>query len=290
MRKLLEITIRFLLSCLGIILAGGLPALLKGMNEGGLDWSGYLQSLKEIIKGIFHPWTLTYFYRGFEKPLFPNLLDLIGYSFVVLFGSFLLAAIVALLLTTFIVRLRYSVKKVIKFLFFILESIPDLFVIAIVQLLIVIVYQRTGILLADVAALGPQKIYLLPIVCLSILPSIQLFRLSIIIFEDEMEKDYVLLARSIGSSQYSIILFHVFRNAIISVFFQSKTTIWFMLSNLFILEMLFNMEGIMTFLQENLNPQVFTISLIAFFLPIYIFYSIGEWILEKKVNGGETIS
>ena len=111
-----------------------------------------------------------------------------------------------------------------------------------------------------------------------------------IIFEDELDKEYVLLATSIGIKKSGILVFHVFRNAIIHVFFQSKSTVWFMLSNLFVLEVLFNMSGIMTFLLQNLNPQIFTISLIVFFLPIFLFYSLGEWILEKKVTGGETIS
>jgi peptide/nickel transport system permease protein len=275
---------------MGIILAGGLPGLLGNLNQGKLNWKGYSEAIKEIIQGILHPKHLTYYYLGIERPLFPNLFDLIGYSLTILFSAFLLAAAAALFLTFFIVKLRYRLRRSIKFIFYILESIPDLFIIALGELFVILIYQKTGVLLAGLAAIGTQKVYLFPIVCLSILPAIQLFRLCMIIFEDELEKEYVLLAKSIGIKKSDILVFHVFRNAIINIFFQSKATVWFMLSNLFILEVLFNMSGMMTFLYQNLNPQIFTISLIVFFLPIFLFYSFGEWILEKKVTGGEAIS
>ncbi|MED1202853.1 ABC transporter permease subunit [Heyndrickxia acidicola] len=288
MRKLFELITRFILSCIGIILTGGLPGLLGDLNQGGLNWKGYAEALYEIFHGILHPKHLIYFYMGFEKPLFPNLFGLIGYSLTILVSAFFLAAAAALLLTFFIVKLRHRLKRFIKFIFYILESIPDLFIIALGELFVIFIYQKTGVLLAGLAEIGPQKVYLFPIICLSILPAIQLFRLCMIIFEDELDKEYVLLAASIGIKKSGIFVFHVFRNAIVHVFFQSKSTVWFMLSNLFVLEVLFNMSGIMTFLLQNLNPQIFTISLIVFFLPIFLFYSLGEWILEKKVTGGET--
>jgi peptide/nickel transport system permease protein len=188
------------------------------------------------------------------------------------------------------VMLPHRLRRGVKFIFFTLESIPDLFIIALSQLFVIFILQKTGFLIADIAAIDQEQIYMLPIFCLSILPTIQLYRISMIILEDEMGKDYVLLARSIGLRKFPIILLYVLRNAMISLFFQSKKTIWFMLSNLFVLEYLFNMQGITVFMSENMEPKIFTLSLLAFFLPIFILYTLGEWLLQKKVTGGESIA
>ncbi|TWT03741.1 peptide ABC transporter permease [Planomicrobium sp. CPCC 101079] len=100
---------------------------------------------------------------------------------------------------------------------------------------------------------------------------------------------YVELARSLGFSKTFIILVHMFRNAVISVFFQSKKTVWFMLSNLFVLELMFNLPGIMLFLRDNMMPQIFILTIFSFFLPIFFLYSIGEWFFLRRLRGKEVL-
>ncbi|WP_433745574.1 ABC transporter permease subunit [Falsibacillus pallidus] len=290
MKKVLDIAIQFLLSCAGIILVGALPPFIAGLQQNHIDGSLYWQSLKDILYYIVHLNELTYMFVDTERPLFPYMLDPVFYSLTVLLGAFLLAIAASLAMTMLVTMLPHKLRRAVKLIFYIFESIPDLLIIYGAQLLVIFVFEKTGLLLMDIAALDKQKIYLLPIVCLSILPMVQLFRLSMIIFEDELNKDYVLLARSIGLKKLFIVVFHIFPNAVISVFFQSKKTVWFMLSNLLILEFLFNMGGVTLFLMEGLDPKIFTITLLAFFFPIFIFYTVVEWILQRKVTGGGTIS
>ncbi|MGM0841350.1 MAG: ABC transporter permease subunit [Bacillota bacterium] len=97
------------------------------------------------------------------------------------------------------------------------------------------------------------------------------------------------MARSIGLGKLVILTFHILRNAVISVFFQSKKTIWFMLSNLFVLELLFNIAGITRFLKSTLQPKMFTIAVLSIFIPLFVFYTVGEIFLSKKANKGEEI-
>ena len=290
MKKVLDTMIQFVLSCIGIILVGALPPFIAGLQQKKVDWSLYWNSLKDILYSLTHLNEVTYMYVDTVRPLFPYMLDPVFYSLSVLLGAFLLACFVSLGMTIITIMLPHKVRRAIKMIFYIFESIPDILIIFCAQLFVIFFFEKTGHLLMDIAALDKQRIFLLPIVCLSILPTVQLFRLSMIIFEDELKKDYVLLARSIGMKKFMIVVSHILPNAIISVFFQSKKTVWFMLSNLFILEFLFNMGGVTLFLMEGLNPKIFTITLIAFFLPIFIFYTIGEWILTRKVTGGESIS
>nr|WP_269148255.1 ABC transporter permease subunit [Planococcus antarcticus] len=122
-----------------------------------------------------------------------------------------------------------------------------------------------------------------------ILPMIQLYRLCMLTFQEEERQMYVELARSLGFSKVYIILVHLFRNAIVSVFFQSKKTMWFMLSNLFVLELMFNLPGIMLFLRDNLSPTIFLLTVLSFFLPMFIFYSLGEWLFLRRLRGKEVL-
>jgi peptide/nickel transport system permease protein len=296
MRKGIGIFLQFILSCVGIIIMGGLPVLTKGLGNGMLDWQGYVHSLKKIILGIIHPEQLiisskaSMFAAPKVRPLFPDVLEPIGYSLTVLLSSFLLACVLAVVFTILTLLMSAKRRQWLKIIFYFFESLPDIFIIMMMQFFVIFLFNKTGILFFDIASYSDQQVYLLPILCLSILPTVQLYRLSMLTFEDEEEKSYVLLARSIGLGKIAVIIKHIFRNAIISVFFQSKKTFWFMLSNLFVLEYLFNIAGITRFLVSHMEPQIFTISLLIFFIPVFIFYSIGEWILSSKNNKGGSLS
>jgi peptide/nickel transport system permease protein len=281
----------FLISIVGIILAGGLPSLLAGMNDKQLYFDRYWVDIKDIAKAFTHPHTLKYTVIGGQKErdLFPYLFDPIFYSLTVLFASFLLALFIALALTMVSMLFSVRIRKRIKLAFYLLESLPDLLIIMLTQLTILYVYKQSGILLFNTASTYDDKAYLLPIFLLAILPAIQLFRVTIISFESEIQKDYVLLARSIGIGKLMILVFHVLRNAIISVFFQSKKTVWFMLSNLFVIELLFNIPGITRFLMSTMQPVLFVLAIISVFIPLFLFYNVGEIILSKKANRGEEL-
>ncbi|PFA70481.1 hypothetical protein CN378_01465 [Bacillus sp. AFS015802] len=285
------IILKFLLSIVGIIFIGGLPVLLSGIGQRELRLQAYWQSVKEIVYALFHAGDLTYVVIGGQKEreLFPYLWEPIMYSFIILFSAFLLASFLSILITIITMLFSQKNRNRIKFTFYLFESIPDVLVILLSQLLVLYLYKHTGILFFEIASVQTEKAYLLPIVVLAVLPTIQLFRISILSFEKEEGKDYVTLAHSIGLGRLVILTFHILRNAIISVFFQSKKTVWFMLSNLFVLELLFNIAGITRFLKSTMQPKMFTIAILSIFIPLFVFYTLGEWMLSKIANKGEEI-
>ncbi|WP_421378484.1 ABC transporter permease subunit [Bacillus salacetis] len=289
--KIVQRLIFFFISIVGIILAGGLPSLLAGLNERRLHFDHYLKDIEEILYAFMHPGAIKYTVIGGQKErdLFPYLFDPVFYSLTVLFVSFFIAVFIALILTLISMLFSERVRNRIKLTFYLLESIPDLLIIMGSQLAIIYVYKESGILLFNTASTYDDKAYLLPILILAILPSIQLFRVTIVSFEFEMQKDYVLLARSIGVGKLLILISHVLRNAIISVFFQSKKTVWLMLSNLFVIELLFNIPGITRFLMSTMQPSLFVLAILSIFIPLFLFYNIGEQVLSKKANRGEEL-
>lgn len=284
------VLLRFLFSLIGIILISGFPILIGGLMEGKLKISEYIASLQLVLNEV---WPLQEFSvlnmrTQREIFLFPTIAEYIGYSLQILFLAFA-AAVFALLFTVLTMLLSEKARERVKITLYFLESIPDLLIIMAAQLGIIFIYLKTDVLISKIAVVGGDRIYWLPILCLSILPMIQLYRLCMLTFQEEERQLYVELARSLGFSKVFIIWVHMFRNAIISVFFQSKKTIWFMLSNLFVLELMFNMPGIMLFMRDNISPEVFLVTIFSFFLPMFILYSLGEWFFLRHFRGKEVV-
>jgi len=271
--------LQLVVAFVGILLISGLPILITGFQHGEFWWKEYGQHLLVLFP-----------VEDFLDQHYGNHIGAyIIYSLEILFLALIVAIFLALLFTIMTMLFKERTRQRIKTFFFFLESFPDILVILLVQLTVIMVHKNTGIFISKIAVTGGEKIYLLPVFCLMILPMIQLYRLSMLTFEAEERKMYVELANSLGFSKLIILLIHIFRNAIISIFFQSKKTMWFMLSNLFILERMFNMPGIMFHLSSNLSGETFLITVCSFFLPVFLLYSLGEWYFLRRLNRGGAV-
>jgi peptide/nickel transport system permease protein len=280
-RPLFRFILQLVLSVFGIILLASLPYFIQATISGEYGWRYYGEAIVQIVYSFIHPLQQTVTIGDSKQLLLPVLMDRVIYSLTILFCAIVFAFLLAVLLAIISMLFPYNIRKKFSFFLYLLESLPDLLVIVSIQMFIVFIFKKTGILLSSVATLGEQQIYVLPIVCLSILPTIMLYRHVMVLLEDEWRKDYVTLAHSIGLKRVVIVVKHIFRNVVVSLFFQSKKTIWFMLSNLFVIEYFFNLGGIATFLKQHLHPVVFSYSMIAIFLPIFIIYTFGEWCFRK---------
>ncbi|WP_075618435.1 ABC transporter permease subunit [Paenisporosarcina indica] len=274
-----------------IWLISGVPLLISGFQEGEFLWKEYIDKLKQLVESLFpiQDFAVEHYVGGWtikQIPLFPNLAEYIEYSLQLLFLALAAAVFFALLGTFFTMLLKERARQRVKMMFYFLESIPDILIILLAQLIVVIIYKQTGVLISSIAVIGDERIYWLPVLCLMILPMIQLYRLSMLTFEAEERQLYVELAKALGFAKVFILFAHIFRNAIISVFFQSKKTMWFMLSNLFILELMFNIPGIMYFMSQNMSGALFLITVLSFFLPVFLLYSLGEWAFMRRLKRG----
>ncbi|WP_237150275.1 ABC transporter permease subunit [Planococcus maritimus] len=282
--KGLKFLTNFCIAITGIILAGSLPILIRGWVEGEWRWRLYVESIRETLEGLWPIGEIAFLnYRaGQEMPLFPNIFAYIVYSLEILFLALLVAIITSLTFTIVTMLLSDNIRERVKMRLYFLESVPDLLIIMLAQLSVIFFFKETGVLISKIAVAGDDRIYWLPVLCLAVLPTIQLYRLSMLTFQEEERQMYVELAHALGFSKVYIVLIHMFRNAIISVFFQSKRTMWFMLSNLFVLELMFNLPGIMLFLRGNMHPLGFLVTIFSFFLPMFILYSFGEWFFVSR--------
>lgn len=295
MKGIFKWVLQLVVALFSILLISGAPLLITGFQQGKLLWKEYIETLQFHVKSLWNFRDLSvdyYIGRGEVRqvPVFPQLLENISYSLQLLFLALAAAIIFALIGTFITMLLSEKLRSRVKLVFYFLESFPDILIILLAQLSIVIIFQQTGVLVSKIAAIGDDRIYWLPVLCLMILPMIQLYRLSMLTFEAEERQMYVELAKSLGFSKVFVLFLHILRNAIISVFFQSKKTMWFMLSNLFILELMFNIPGIMYYMFENLSGILFLVTVLSFFLPVFLLYSLGEWYFLRRMNrGGATL-
>ncbi|WP_240904033.1 ABC transporter permease subunit [Bacillus sp. N1-1] len=99
-----------------------------------------------------------------------------------------------------------------------------------------------------------------------------------------MEKPYVELAKTKGLEPTKIFLVHIFRNTILSTYFHSRSIIWFTLSNLFIMEYVFNLNGLIRFMYEHPTSEIFTVSALLLFIPIFLFLTVYQLVAERAAQ------
>lgn len=127
----MEVTIQFLISILGIIMLGALPKLFYGFK---LDVSKYIQSLKEVFVNLMDISNLQYV-RG--KFLFPQLFVHYKETIIIFLAAFFISLFIAFCIVYVIMSSSPRIQHRIKSFLIFLESIPDILLILVSQILVV---------------------------------------------------------------------------------------------------------------------------------------------------------
>jgi len=276
----MEVTVQFIISILGIICLGALPKLFYGFE---LRASEYIQSLKEVFVNLMDISNLQYV-RG--KFLFPQLFVHYKETIIIFLAAFFISLFVAFCIVYVIMSSSPRIQHRIKSFLIFLESIPDILLILVSQILVVWFFKQTGFLPFQIASIGGESIRGLPIFCLSIPTTILFVKMLVLRFENELEKDYVLFAKAKGLDRFHILNRHVLRNVLLSTLFFAKTNIFFMLSNLYIIEWIFNTGGIFMFLKsyEGIRIEVFIVSVLLIYIPIFILFKLFHYLIPAAMK------
>ncbi|PFQ43336.1 peptide ABC transporter permease [Bacillus cereus] len=276
----MEVTIQFLISILGIICLGTLPKLFYGFE---LHASQYIKSLQEVFVNLMD--ISNFKYVG-DKFLFPQLFVHYKETMVIFLAAFFISLFVAFCIVYVIMSSSPRIQHRIKSFLIFLESIPDILLILVSQILVVWFFKQTGFLPFQIASIGGESIRGLPIFCLSIPTTILFVKMLVLRFENELEKDYVLFAKAKGLNRIHILNRHVLRNVLLSTLFFAKTNIFFMLSNLYIIEWIFNTGGIFMFLKsyEGIRVEVFIVSVLLIYIPIFILFKLFHYLIPAAMK------
>ena len=276
-----ELIAEVILSIFVIICVGALPTLFHGIS---FNFVAYLVKIKNIFLLLLNPQEITY---GFNVPrsIFPQIFILYKETFILIAISIVASTILAFALTYLILLVFQKVKSKIKWFLTVVESLPDIFFIIIFQFLTIIIFKQTGMLMFNVASAGDERAFFLPILCLTTPLTILLTKFLILQFEKEEEKMYVEYAVSKGMAPFYIFNVHILKNVLFSLYHYSKTAIWFVISNMIIVEYMFNVSGIIYFIYDHFSSEVFVVGILMIYLPIFLFYRISEWLFPAIVRG-----
>ncbi|WP_242253778.1 ABC transporter permease subunit [Bacillus cereus group sp. BfR-BA-01379] len=267
-------------SILCIICLGALPRLFKGLQ---IDLIGFWNTIVFLGGKILQPGEITYGFRDSRK-LFPQIWIHYFETMIVFLSAFLLSLLIAYILVVWVLQRSHMKQKMWNGVFLTLESIPDILLILLSQLLVVIMFQKTGFMPVKLAGLGEERIRLLPIICLTIPTTLLFIKLLLLRFKEELEKDYSLFAKSKGLSLRHILTHHISRNVLLTTIYYAKTNILFMLSNLYIIEWIFNTYGMFVFVKENSKLEIFTVSLVILYVPLFILFRILHTLLQNVIK------
>lgn len=272
--------LQLLAAILCIICLGALPRLFKGLQ---IDLIGFWNTIVFIGGKLLRPWEITFGFRDSRK-LFPQIWIHYSETMIVFLSAFLLSLLIAYVLVVWVLQRSHMKQKMRNGVFLTLESIPDILLILLSQLLVVIVFQKTGFMPIKLAGLGEERVRLLPIICLTIPTTLLFIKLLLLRFKEEMEKDYSIFAKSKGLSLQHILTHHVSRNVLLTTIYYAKTNILFMLSNLYIIEWIFNTYGMFVFVKENSKLEIFTVSLVILYVPLFILFRILHTLLQNVIR------
>jgi len=253
-----------------LILIAAFPVLFANLT---IHITEYFHTIYELNIRVF---TLgTFLTVDGKSSLFPFIFDRYFESMKILGLGIVLACLIAFLLTYLALILFRKRMKAIKYVLEVAESIPDLMLILLLQMAVILIYQKTGIKLAQVVSVR-EKAALLPVISVGLPISFYITKVLIHHIEEELEKQYITLAKAKGLSFPYILNLHVLRNIADGIFGNSKTIFWSMLSTLVVVDYLFNMNGLLRVMLTGTDP--FIIGCILIFVPFFILYRIYEWI------------
>lgn len=130
--------LQLLAAILCIICLGALPRLFKGLQ---IDLIGFWNTIVFIGGKLLLPWEITFGFRDSRK-LFPQIWIHYSETMIVFLSAFLLSLLIAYVLVVWVLQRSHMKQKMWNGVFLTLESIPDILLILLSQLLVVIVFQK----------------------------------------------------------------------------------------------------------------------------------------------------
>ncbi|WP_419960297.1 ABC transporter permease subunit [Psychrobacillus sp. BM2] len=275
--------LRLICVVIGLVLVSAFVGLF--MNGVQLDMGLYIDSVIHIIYALIHPRNLVFIGpTGFEYSIFINFWDYYFYSITIFLTALLISMFIAVLISYVTTLLPKKINLFIVKIASLLESIPDLLIIIVIQFCALYYYKQTGTKLFSIIGTSQDKTYFLPIIALSLIPSLMIFKVILYLVNDELEKAYVHFAKNKGFSRTHIFFSHVLRNITPSIIIHSKSVILILLSSMVIFEKLFNIYGIFTFITKYSQPEIIAFTLVMIYLPIFIVYTLLTEVIFRKTG------
>ncbi|MEH7073294.1 ABC transporter permease subunit [Neobacillus drentensis] len=290
MKGFFNFLIRIVLIISGFLFIFNLPSLLGiGKNHLVLNVNTLWTNVKADLQALMDFKEIHYL--EFFKKL--EIAESYQYTMTILVASLVFILFLAIVMAVLIIlspnKVRNRFKSGINFF----EAVPDLLVIFLIQFFVISLYKSTGLKFLQIYGLFGHKPYFIPIVTVSFLPLFLLLQFLIKVIDEEQVQQYVLYARAKGMGRIRTLLVHVIRNIVPLIIMQLRTIVWVLLSNIYLVEVLFNINGFnqqflkIIFMGGDFASLV--VCLLMLSVPLVIIEAAG-WLISKLVKGKEAIS
>lgn len=206
------------------------------------NFSLYLTVKKTVfyLRSLFQP-------ELYEKGTVGNIVSVIkesGWMSLKLILGTLWIAIVGGILVSIVQQIRNKRHKNASLGMLIAFSIPDVFVVLTGLLMYTWIYQKYP----AIKEMTWLKGYVMPLVTLSVIPLVYVARICTVAMDEELRKPYIMAAKAVGYSRTSIYLSEVLPALVYKIFDSVPTLMALIVSNMLIVEYLFNYNGMGYFL------------------------------------------
>lgn len=266
MGRIIHYLLRIISILLGFSLFLSIPKLFNVQNgQLELTMKNFTQQFENTLQQIIHFTQSSILQVWLET----GIVDRYLYTLKVLGISVLLVTIIGLFISAVVTFTIGKTKNVLKNIINFSEAIPDLLIIFVFQIFVIILYKNTGIKFLQLYGFNGDP-YFIPIVVVSFLPSLFLAQFFIKMFEEELGKDYVMLAKAKGLSFFRIFTVHLFRNVMPLYLVQLRSIIWIILSNIVLIEFIFKINGFTHDIRAffNVDAAMMLFNFILFAIPI----------------------
>jgi ABC-type dipeptide/oligopeptide/nickel transport system permease component len=199
--------------------------------------------------------------------------------------SFLISIFLGVLLSL-ISALNKGTSKVYNFISSIGISIPNVFLIISLQSLVVYLH-TSGYSSLPLSGSDSYRHMILPIISLSIIPTVYVSKSCTKEIENIMKKDYIKTALSKGSSKLRILFLHVFKNLYSEILNSADYIITIILSSLLIVEYFFSYSGLAFLIYKSFQrsePELLIACSFIFALTYYFLKLIKFFIKTRMPN------
>jgi peptide/nickel transport system permease protein len=266
-------------------------AIPNFQKEGSLPFLYYADahsSFFDYVKEIASPFDVAFpnYTTGRQTNFFEYIQEPYMYSMTLIALSLLLTIVCATVLACIYVLSNETVKRMIERISVWMESVPDLLWIFALQLFLVWVFKKTGMEIVAIYTFGDTKAYFLPVLCMTLVPTLHFFRMIVLFAQREQTKPYIEFVYSQGFSKWYIVVFHLLRNTLYHLVHQLRALFVFMISTLFLVEFAFNIYGFTGFIWKPgfLTPPTLCLWLLLLYIPFFIVFSVMNYFIYRIVG------
>ena len=282
--KSVSIILHLFAAIIGIVCLSVLPYLFDGFS---LNFVRYFTELKTTIYKLLFIKDLTYQETFREWPILPHVFKYYIASMKIFLSSFILSIMLAFFIVYILLFVKEKWYRRTKYIFVLFESLPDLLVIICLQQAVIWFFKKTDYLLFEIASYGDTDSFGLPVICLGFSTTFLFVRLLLNQIEEERKKNYVEFVQSKGFGRLYVLNRHMLPNIFFTLFQYSKTIVLFMLTGLFLIEFLFNINGLFSFVKTAMTPEIITIAVLYLYMPFFILFKIFDLTVPQIWKGEE---